>query len=399
MSRIACIAWGSLVWNRGELPISGWFQDGPAARVEFLRQSDSGLITLVLHVNGTPVRSHWAALSVGSLDEAVEVLRKRERAPSPDAIGRWSAGEPAPSLISDLPEWAAGRGVGCAVWTALPPKFWGETGRVPSAAEVIAYLGGCVGEVRARAEEYVRRAPGATRTPYRQRIETQLGWTPLDFDAELAIIRDFTLFLDRQLGVYCDCLAGFEGNKVRVELEIPRALRPAGREIKEGRPVVVWSSLEDPQSPDVIHQRIVRSDEFVAANSEAGFNEQQNCWAIITFVFSYWNEEIRPKVARARGLEPDDLMVGVFGDLRILRHDILHNNGMLPGAQHRRLSVLGSLCRPDVTIAFTHAQMKKLFELIHQGVAQLVLYHTGHLAGAPRAEDIVKTAVQNLGAK
>jgi len=48
------------------------------------------------------------------------------------------------------------------------------------------------------------------------------------------------------------------------------ALRPEGRDIKEGRPVIVWASLEDPQSPDVIHQRIVRSDEFVAANSERG---------------------------------------------------------------------------------------------------------------------------------
>lgn len=397
MSKIACIAWGSLVWDPGALPISGWFQDGPAARVEFLRQSDSGLVTLVLHVNGTAVRTHWTTLSVGRLDEAIEALRKRERALSSDAIGRWSTGEPAPSLIPDLPEWAASRGIAGAVWTALPSKFWGEAGRVASAADVIAYLGSCTGEVRARAEEYVRRAPRATRTDYRRRIEAQLGWTPPDFDAELTIIRDFTVFLDRQLGVYCDCLAGFERNKTRVELEIPRALRPVGRDIKEGRSVLVWTSLEDPHSPDVIHQRIVRSDEFVAVNSEAGFNEQQICWAIVTFVFSYWNEEIRPQVARARGLQPDNLEVGVFGDLRLLRHNILHNGGMLPGAQHRRLAVLGSLCRPDAAIAFTHSQMKKVFELIHQGVTQLVLYHTGHLAGAPSAEDIVKVAVQNLG--
>jgi hypothetical protein len=43
--------------------------------------------------------------------------------------------------------------------------------------------------------------------------------------------------------------------------------------------------------------------------------------------------------------------------------------------------------------------MKKLFEVMHQGIAQLVLYHTGHLAGAPRAQDLVKVAFQLSGAK
>ena len=72
--------------------------------------------------------------------------------------------------------------------------------------------------------------------------------------AELPILRRFIDFVNREVGVNCDALASFNGNKVRIERQIPRAQRPTGRRIEEGRPVIVWASVEDPASPDVIHQ-------------------------------------------------------------------------------------------------------------------------------------------------
>jgi hypothetical protein len=44
-----------------------------------------------------------------------------------------------------------------------------------------------------------------------------------------------------------------------------------------GRPVILYTSVEDPHSPDVIHHRIIKADDFITANAEAGFNEQQIC--------------------------------------------------------------------------------------------------------------------------
>lgn len=98
--------------------------------------------------------------------------------------------------------------------------------------------------------------------------------------AELPILRSFIDFVNRQVGVYCDCMSSFRGNKVRIERQKARVSRPSGMRIKDGQPVIMRTSFEDPSSPDVIHQRIIKADDFVAANAEAGrFCELIRGWA------------------------------------------------------------------------------------------------------------------------
>jgi hypothetical protein len=110
-------------------------------------------------------------------------------------------------------------------------------------------------------------------------------------NAELDVLREFIDFVNRQVGVYCDCLSGFQGNKVRVERQMPRLQRPTSRKIEDGQPVITYVSVEDPGRPDVLHHRIIRADEFINVNAEAGYNEQQICWAIVVFIFAMWDEE------------------------------------------------------------------------------------------------------------
>jgi hypothetical protein len=68
-------------------------------------------------------------------------------------------------------------------------------------------------------------------------------------NAELDVLREFIDFVNRQVGVYCDCLSGFQGNKVRVERQMPRLQRPTSRRIVDGQPVITYVSVEDSARP------------------------------------------------------------------------------------------------------------------------------------------------------
>lgn len=176
--KIACLGWGSLVWDPRELPIRRhWFEDGPLLPVEFLRQSQDNRITLVLAEGRSPIRSLWALMDMDNLEAAAEALRRREGTAkaNPHHIGRWSNGEAEPPLFC-LADWAIANGIDGVVWTALPPKFGGED-RSPTVAEVVGHLQSLRGAERDNAERYVRRTPPQIDTPIRREIEAALGWT------------------------------------------------------------------------------------------------------------------------------------------------------------------------------------------------------------------------------
>lgn len=179
MALIACLGWGSLVWNPDTLPIQrDWFEDGPFIRVDFLRKSRNGRVTLVLHESATPVRSLWTVMDEGDLARAITALRVREgifEKNESKHIGRWEGGA-SPPCIPQLAEWAQARKVDAVIWTALDATF-DNPDAADIAERVAQYLGTLTGAVRDDAERYVRFAPQQIDTRVRRRIEVALGWT------------------------------------------------------------------------------------------------------------------------------------------------------------------------------------------------------------------------------
>jgi hypothetical protein len=178
--RIACLGWGSLVWDPRTLPIRReWFTDGPFVPVEFTRKSSDGRMTLVVDPRATPLRVLWAQMVAVDVPVAAKALCNREgitRESCSSGIGSWKTGGPAPGNISGLSAWAEARDLDAVIWTALGPKFE-RTDRSPSADEVIAYLRGLRGPVRDHAKQYIERAPRQIDTDYRRQIEAALGWS------------------------------------------------------------------------------------------------------------------------------------------------------------------------------------------------------------------------------
>lgn len=177
--KIACLGWGSLIWDPRALPIQReWFKDGPFAPIEFTRKSTDGRITLVIDASADPVRLLWAHMLLADLPSAKKALKDREGITAKQweaMIGSWQRDEAAPANIPDLPKWAEAHGLDAVIWTALGPRFDDEE-ESPSVETVIGYLRGLEGTKREHAKRYIERTPRQIDTEYRRQIEAVLGW-------------------------------------------------------------------------------------------------------------------------------------------------------------------------------------------------------------------------------
>jgi hypothetical protein len=179
---IACIAWGSLLWKPQPLKLaSGWHPDGPRLPLEFVRQSDDyPELALALYEGARPMPTYWAWLATQDLEQARAMLEAREqiRPNYPECVGSIP---PLDGAEADprIAEWMRRKGIDAVVWTALPAKFAGASGRAPTPEEAVAWLDSLRGEARDKAEDYIRRTPAHIDTRYRRLIEQELGWHPL----------------------------------------------------------------------------------------------------------------------------------------------------------------------------------------------------------------------------
>jgi hypothetical protein len=181
--KVACLGWGSLVWNPGELKVEpAWKTNGPLLPIEFARLSENGRLTLVIVPSPYQlVQSLWSLFTAASLDDARVSLKDREGAGRIEDIHYWENGaqQPAECIRGVVAAWASNEGLDAVVWTGLGPKGFGDNRRRgPTLGEAIGYLGALkVGsEPRRLAQEYVERAPAQIATPFRAAFAADLGW-------------------------------------------------------------------------------------------------------------------------------------------------------------------------------------------------------------------------------
>ena len=211
------------------------------------------------------------------------------------------------------------------------------------------------------------------------------------------VIREYIDFVNEQVGTYMDALAGFAGHYTRVERQVHRVSRPVGKRKEDSETVVVYASYEDPSKPDVIHNRIVRADIYLAANVPGGLNEQRHARAIVVFLFTYWEDEIRPRLAAAEGTHVNEIRSDIMGDMRILRHAILHAKSTIRPEEHKRLKIVGSMFPSSAPIHISYEDMHQLFILIKQDCARLMFSWLGVKDAPVSPEQLVDFAIQRGG--
>ena len=209
------------------------------------------------------------------------------------------------------------------------------------------------------------------------------------------IVREYIDFVNQQVGVYMDAIAGFAGHYTRIKRQIHRINKPQKRGIDEnGNNVIVYTCYEDPTKPDVIHNRIIRASDYLTANFKNGSNAQQLSQAAIVFLFTYWELEVRPRLAKARGVAVREVHSDIMGDLRIMRNAILHSKGVLDSNDYKKLLKLNNMFVAGHPVQISYENLHQIFILIKQDCARM-LFEWLNVNDAPiLPEEVVDIAIQ-----
>jgi hypothetical protein len=186
--KIAILGWGSLIWDKRDLPIVGnWQKDGSKLWIEFSRISQkgerAGCLTLVLEERSEEESTSLYAVSQRTdMTQAIADLQAREGTPQ-DNIGfcKVAAACFAPNARSRHPKsceriraWALGKGFEAVIWSAQSRRFKDVLGIPFSPAAALNYLNGLPASTKEKAIYYIQKAPDQIMTPFRRLFLAQL---------------------------------------------------------------------------------------------------------------------------------------------------------------------------------------------------------------------------------
>ena len=191
---IAIIGWGSLLWDLEVLHPHvdpEWRRGaGPVLPLEFSRISPKRLHALALIIDtehGTECRTSLVTSRKHSLDDAVNDLAERERAPLErigfaSKSGAWKS--TIPDIEVNLSDWLDSNHYDAAVWTDLPANFEAETGRVFSIEYAVGYLKTLSGNALLEAKRYIELAPEETMTALRLALHEDDWWATVPLEPD-----------------------------------------------------------------------------------------------------------------------------------------------------------------------------------------------------------------------
>ncbi|MCY3821044.1 MAG: hypothetical protein OXH52_17090 [Gammaproteobacteria bacterium] len=191
--RIAILGWGSLLWetdtDRGRAfneHRKKWCDDGPHLNLEFSRISKSrrNALTLVLdYKNGVSCRVAYALSSRRYWEDAVCDLRCREGTTLRNIAyhlpqtGKEEWVNAHPDARNSVREWARSKSIDAVVWTALGSNFEKLKKEAFSVDAAKRHVQSLDAEGKARAAEYIWRAPTSVNTPVRTALQLE-PWFP-----------------------------------------------------------------------------------------------------------------------------------------------------------------------------------------------------------------------------
>ena len=113
-----------------------------------------------------------------------------------------------------------------------------------------------------------------------------------------------------------------------------------------------------------------RRAETIAKLSDGGdaFNRLGRDWVVA--LYQAWEDDIRPRLAKAAGVDKAQVRSIVFGDLRHIRHDIIHRRGVATAEHCGKATLLGWF-RVGESIVITNDHLLNFLEQLHRNPIEI----------------------------
>jgi len=188
--------------------------------------------------------------------------------------------------------------------------------------------------------------------------------------------QEFADRLDKLYGLYLDTTLGFKAN-----LDVLKNGQEASAHLvsdpTELYNLPVFIGRGDPNNPNNVLLYQTTQGKFKARNAPGGANYRLLSQYFVVLAFHLWEHEYRPRIASLFGLkEADEFKMPIFGDIRLLRNEILKHRGVLTKDTVKKLQVVGGLQVGGV-IDFSGYDLEQLVHTVKAALDNLVQSATG----------------------
>ena len=189
-------------------------------------------------------------------------------------------------------------------------------------------------------------------------------------------VEAYVTSVDELYGHYLDSTVGFVANHKNIVdgQERAKALLPSQADFDSSAFFYGHGNPNDP-SNRLLHK--TTQGEFKRRNNKGGRNHVRAAQLLVVLLYSFWEHEYRPRLAASLGLaEASELKIPLFGDIRLLRCDVIHHRGVVTKETATKLSILTGFSE-GLEIVLTEADVETLIRKIKAAMDELVLLVAG----------------------
>ena len=140
------------------------------------------------------------------------------------------------------------------------------------------------------------------------------------------LLTDFSSVVDEIHQLYLDCSLGFVHNKKVMEDSQSKSVEKLGLSITHQDNLPVRFGVGAPGESTILQESTQK--EFKHRNQRGGKNHITLGNLCVIHLYQYWEDYYRIELSTLLSLKKKDIISDFFGDLRLLRHSIIHHKAV-----------------------------------------------------------------------